>query len=90
VGIEPVDYAYYNPKTTGLDFNGFIEALKNAPDRSVFLLHVCAHNPTGVDPIQEQWKAIAEVIAAKKHYSFFDSTYQGFASGDLDKDAWVV
>lgn len=90
VGIEPVDYAYYDPKTIGLDFNGFIEALKNAPDRSVFLLHACAHNPTGIDPTQEQWKAIAEVIGAKKHYSFFDCAYQGFASGDLDKDAWAV
>jgi len=90
VGIEPVNYAYYDPKTIGLDFNGFIEALKNAPDRSVFLLHACAHNPTGIDPTHEQWKAIAEVIGAKKHYSFFDCAYQGFASGDLDKDAWAV
>lgn len=90
VGINPVDYAYYDPKTIGLDFQGLTEALKNAPDRSVFLLHACAHNPTGVDPTQEQWKAIAEVIAAKKHYSFFDCAYQGFASGDLDRDAWAV
>jgi len=90
VGITPVDYAYYDRMTIGLDFQGLIEALRNAPDRSVFLLHACAHNPTGVDPTQEQWKAIAEVIAAKKHYSFFDCAYQGFASGDLDKDAWAV
>jgi len=90
VGIEPVDYAYYDPKTIGLDLNGFIEALQNAPDRSAFLLHACAHNPTGVDPTQEQWKEIAKVIAAKKHFTFFDCAYQGFASGDLDKDAWAV
>lgn len=64
--------------------------LEGAPDRSVFLLHACAHNPTGVDPTEEQWKAIAEVIERKGHYSFFDCAYQGFASGDLDKDAWAV
>ncbi|KAF8969980.1 aspartate aminotransferase [Flammula alnicola] len=90
VGIEPVDYPYYDPKTIGLDFDGFINTLKTAPERSVFLLHACAHNPTGVDPTKEQWKAIAEVIGAKKHYTFFDCAYQGFASGDLDKDAWAV
>ncbi|KAF9532282.1 aspartate aminotransferase [Crepidotus variabilis] len=90
VGIEPVEYPYYDPKTIGLDFEGFINSLKSAPERSVFLIHACAHNPTGVDPTQEQWKAIAEVIKEKKHYSFFDSAYQGFASGDLDKDAWAV
>jgi aspartate/tyrosine/aromatic aminotransferase len=25
-------------------------------------LHACAHNPTGVDPTKDQWKAIADVI----------------------------
>ena len=33
---------------------------------------------------------IAQVILEKKHYAFFDCAYQGFASGDLDKDAWAV
>ncbi|KAF8078050.1 aspartate amino-transferase [Lyophyllum atratum] len=89
VGIEPVDYPYYDPKTIGLDYNGFIGALQNAPERSVFLLHACAHNPTGVDPTEEQWKAVAEVMLAKKHFAFFDCAYQGFASGDLDRDAWA-
>jgi len=90
VGIEPVDYPYYDPKTIGLDYEGLIKALKDAPDRSVFLLHACAHNPTGVDPTPEQWQAIAEAMAGKGHYAFFDCAYQGFASGDLDKDAWAV
>lgn len=26
----------------------------------------------------------------KGHYAFFDCAYQGFASGDLDRDAWAV
>lgn len=56
----------------------------------MFLLHACAHNPTGVDPTQEQWTAIADALVAKKHYAFLDCAYQGFASGDLDKDAWAV
>lgn len=90
VGIEPVEYPYYDPKTIGLDYDGFIGALREAPTRSVFLLHACAHNPTGVDPTQEQWEAIADVMLERKHYAFFDCAYQGFASGDLDKDAWAV
>ncbi|KIK08729.1 hypothetical protein K443DRAFT_672252 [Laccaria amethystina LaAM-08-1] len=90
VGIEPVEYPYYDPKTIGLDFEGFIDSLRAAPERSAFLLHACAHNPTGVDPTEEQWKVIAQVILEKKHYAFFDCAYQGFASGDLDKDAWAV
>ncbi|KIL69653.1 hypothetical protein M378DRAFT_184092 [Amanita muscaria Koide BX008] len=90
VGIEPVDYAYYDPETIGLDLKGFTNALSGAPPRSVFLLHACAHNPTGFDPTHEQWKTIANIMLEKKHFAFFDCAYQGFASGDLDNDAWAV
>jgi aspartate aminotransferase len=90
VGIEPIEYPYYDPKTIGLDYAGLMGTLQSAAPRSVFLLHACAHNPTGVDPTAEQWQAIAEVMLEKKHYAFFDCAYQGFASGDLDKDAWAV
>lgn len=67
-----------------------ISALQEAPEGSIILLHSCAHNPTGVDPTEEQWKKIAEVMAQKKQFPFFDSAYQGFASGDLVKDAWAI
>jgi Aminotransferase class I and II len=90
VGITPVDYPYYNPATIGLDYNGFLGVLHNAVPRSVFLLHACAHNPTGVDPTEKQWTAIANVMLEKGHYAFFDCAYQGFASGDLDRDAFAV
>ncbi|KAH7107528.1 aspartate aminotransferase [Auriculariales sp. MPI-PUGE-AT-0066] len=90
VGIEPVNYKYYDPRTVGLDFEGFLDALNSAPERSVFLLHACAHNPTGVDPTTEQWTAIADVMLQRGHYAFFDCAYQGFASGDLDRDAGAV
>lgn len=90
VGINPVTYPYYDPKTIGLDYAGFTKSLEDAPERSVFLLHSCAHNPTGVDPTQDQWKAICEIVIRKKHYAFFDTAYQGFASGDLDRDGWAV
>lgn len=56
----------------------------------MFLLHACAHNPTGVDPTQDQWREIARVMKEKNHFAFFDCAYQGFASGDLERDAWAV
>lgn len=40
--------------------------------------------------MQDQWKKIADVVAEKKLFPLFDSAYQGFASGDLDNDAWAV
>ena len=46
-GLEPVSYKYYDPATNGVDFKGFIEDVKKAENGSVFLIHACAHNPTG-------------------------------------------
>lgn len=67
-----------------------IEDLNQAPEDSIVILHVCAHNPTGVDPTEEQWKEIADVMERKKLFPFFDCAYQGFASGDLVKDSYSV
>lgn len=63
-----------------------LEDLRKATPGSIVLLHTCAHNPTGVDPTLEQWKAIAEVVKQNKLYPFFDTAYQGFVSGDLNTD----
>merc|ERR1712137_1430214 len=66
-----------------------MDALTNqAQPGSLVLLHACAHNPTGVDPTREQWQAIAQVMKEKQLIPLMDSAYQGYASGDLDKDAW--
>ena len=85
-----MNYKYWNEKTLGLDLEGLINDFKNAPDGTIVLLHTCAHNPTGVDPTHEEWDKIFEVVKAKKHFPIFDSAYQGFASGDVDKDAYAV
>lgn len=87
---KPRSYRYWDAKTRGIDFDGFIEDLKSAPENAVILLHACAHNPTGIDPTREQWVKIADVMEERKLFPFFDSAYQGFASGDLDGDAWAV
>lgn len=70
--------------------DGLIEDLKQAPENSVIVLQTCAHNPTGCDPTQEQWMQILAVFKSKKLVPFFDSAYQGFVSGDSDKDAFAV
>lgn len=53
-------------------------------------MHACAHNPTGVDPRPEQWKELSDLIKRKKLFPYFDMAYQGFASGDVDRDAFAV
>lgn len=89
-GLECIDYPYWKASTKSLDLEGMLNALKKAPKGSAVCLHACAHNPTGLDPTIEEWKQIAEVIKEVGLFPFFDCAYQGFASGDLDKDASAV
>jgi aspartate aminotransferase len=84
------EYPYYNNKTKSFDESAMIAFLETVDRGSVILLHACAHNPTGVDPSEEQWKNIASVMKKKGLIPFFDVAYQGFASGDIDIDAWAV
>ena len=89
-GIEVRQYRYFNKQTKGLDIEGMLADLDTAQPGSAVLLHVCAHNPTGVDPTPEQWQRIADVVKRRQLYPFFDSAYQGFTSGSLDKDAYGI
>ncbi|CAG0920891.1 unnamed protein product [Notodromas monacha] len=87
---EAKTYRYWDAQNRKLDLAGMLEDLRNAPENSVIILHAIAHNPTGVDPTEAEWKEIADVIEEKKLFPFLDCAYQGFASGDLDKDAFAV
>jgi aspartate aminotransferase len=89
-GLEVRGYRYFDKKTVGLDFEGLKADLLAAPERSIVLLHACAHNPTGIDPTQEQWAQISDIVKEKKLFPFFDMAYQGFASGSTSRDAFAV
>lgn len=89
-GVQTVSYPYWQASTKTLDMSGFLESIRNAPNGSIILLHACAHNPTGLDPTQRQWSDIIDAVASKDHIVLFDSAYQGFASGDLDRDAYAI
>ncbi|KAH7357335.1 pyridoxal phosphate-dependent transferase [Pyrenochaeta sp. MPI-SDFR-AT-0127] len=90
-GVETKLYPYWNATKRILDFSKMITTLESqAAAGDVILLHACAHNPTGVDPTKEQWERIADVCEDKGLFPFFDCAYQGFATGNLDEDAWAV
>ncbi|KAM7459387.1 hypothetical protein LguiA_036381 [Lonicera macranthoides] len=89
-GLSVKTYRYYDPATRGLNFQGLLEDLGSAPSGAIVLLHACAHNPTGVDPTLQQWAQIRQLMRSKGLLPFFDSAYQGFASGSLDGDAQPV
>lgn len=85
-----LEYRYWDAANRKIDLEGMLEDLRSFPEDSVVVLHSCAHNPTGMDPTEDQWKQIAAVMKEKKLFTYFDAAYQGFASGDLDRDAWAI
>lgn len=90
-GGEVLEYPYFDAQTNGFDFAGMVSCLEEKAEAGdVLLLHACAHNPTGADPSREEWIAIAELCIRRGFVPFFDLAYQGFASGDLEADAWAV
>jgi len=89
-GLQTASYRYWDNANRSLDFKGMLEDLQKAKNGSILLLHAAAHNPTGVDPTKAQWDEILKVCQEKNHICWFDSAYQGFASGDLEKDAYAI
>jgi len=89
-GFEAKTYTYWNENTLKIDFDGMMNDLGQAKPGHVVVLHACAHNPTGTDPTQEQWKRILDLCQKNSLIPILDSAYQGYASGDLDTDAFAV
>ncbi|EPT25025.1 aspartate aminotransferase [Toxoplasma gondii ME49] len=87
-GLEVATYPYWNPATKGVDFENMKKTLESAAPYSVLLLHACAHNPTGVDLNEAQWREIMDLCKRKRLVPMIDNAYQGYASGDLQRDSF--
>jgi aspartate/tyrosine/aromatic aminotransferase len=85
-GLKTATYPYFDRQHNSVDFAAMLAALHAAPAGDAVVLHGCCHNPTGVDLDRTQWRAIAEVVAARGLLPIVDFAYQGFADG-LDEDA---
>jgi aromatic-amino-acid transaminase len=86
IGLEVKPYDYYDADSKDLDFDAMLKSLEQVQEGDLVLFHGCCHNPTGIDPTLEQWKALAALSASKKVLPLFDFAYQGFATG-VEEDA---
>ena len=88
-GFTVRNYAYYDPKTRGLDFPGMKKSLEALPAGAIVVLHACCHNPTGVDLTEANWREVLAIVQRRGLIPFLDLAYQGFADG-LDRDAFAA
>ena len=86
VGLECVQYRYFDAETRGVDFDGMLADLEGLRAGDVVLLHGCCHNPTGANLTLEQFQQVIDVMNAKGAVPMVDIAYQGFGDG-LEEDA---
>jgi aspartate/tyrosine/aromatic aminotransferase len=86
VGLETQTYPYFDPATNEVQIGAMLDALGQAGQGDVVLLHGCCHNPTGAELTSEHWDAIANLAVARGFLPFVDFAYQGFGDG-LEEDA---
>lgn len=74
----------------GLDVHTFKNGdFSGIEPRSIVVLQPCCHNPTGIDPSENEWKGLLEELRNKRVLPLFDFAYQGFARG-IDEDAFAI
>jgi aromatic-amino-acid transaminase len=83
-GYEVLEYNYFDSKTRGVDFAGMVKSLESFPKRTLVVLHVCCHNPTGADLTKDQWLKVIEICRERDLIPFLDMAYQGFAQGIVE------
>jgi aromatic-amino-acid transaminase len=89
VGLEMVEYPYYERGQAVVRFEDMIATLSSGEPGDVALLHGCCHNPTGADLTEDQWREVVQTVVERGLIPFIDIAYQGFARG-LDEDAFGV
>ncbi|NLD67321.1 MAG: aspartate/tyrosine/aromatic aminotransferase [Limnobacter sp.] len=85
-GFVVNNYPYYDPVTHGVKTDEMLGTLESLPTGSIVVLHVCCHNPTGVDLPLEQWRRIVDIARSRRLVPFLDMAYQGFGDG-IEADA---
>ncbi|GLT08880.1 aromatic amino acid transaminase [Sulfitobacter porphyrae] len=86
LGMEVVNYRYFDDESRGVDFDGMIADLSKAHAGDVILLHGCCHNPTGANLNASEWDAVIKVLQETGATPMIDIAYQGFGDG-LAEDA---
>ncbi|MEE4346907.1 MAG: aromatic amino acid transaminase, partial [Paracoccaceae bacterium] len=89
LGMEVVEYRYFDAETRGVDFSGMMADLADVRAGDVVLLHGCCHNPTGANLNLTEWKAVVDLLLKTGGVPMIDIAYQGFGDG-LDEDALGV
>ena len=83
-------YPYLDESARSVDVPRMLAALHSAVPGDVIVLHGSCHNPSGVDPDQDTWAALGELIAERELIPLVDFAYQGFGHGIREDADWLA
>lgn len=84
--VSQFDYKVHHGE---LDLTPMLAAIEKMPEGSAIILQASCHNPTGIDPTDEQFKKISAAIKKKRMIAFFDLAYQGLGKG-VEEDVRAI
>ncbi|KAH3673504.1 hypothetical protein WICMUC_003610 [Wickerhamomyces mucosus] len=87
-GLKISQYSYI--KNNSLDLTNLLKDLNQIPLKSSILFHACCHNPTGLNPTRDEWLEILKIVSERELIPIVDLAYQGFESGNLQQDLYLV
>jgi aspartate aminotransferase len=88
-GLDLHLYSHYDEQSGKLMIDEMVEQLADLPEKTAVLFHGCCHNPTGLDPTQEEWKRLSKVCKDHGVLPVFDVAYHGLGQG-ISEDAFAV
>ena len=84
-GLEAKIYPYLADDKRSLDISAMMDTLeRDGKAGDAIVLHACCHNPTGIDPTEDQWRDLAELTAQRGMLPILDFAYQGFGDGPTE------
>ncbi|MCY4304031.1 MAG: aspartate/tyrosine/aromatic aminotransferase [Aestuariivita sp.] len=86
LGIEQIDYRYFDERSRGIDIQGMLDDISKARPGDVVLLHGCCHNPTGANLTSVEWDEVISMLQRTGATPMIDIAYQGFGEG-VEQDA---
>ncbi len=88
-GLAMHSYPYFDPAESALRYEAMMEALSARGPGDAVLFHACCHNPCGVSPSPDQWRAVAGLAAERGFTPVVDIAYMGFERG-LAEDCLAI
>lgn len=84
-GLETKTHPYLASDKRSLDISAMMDTLeREGKAGDAIVLHACCHNPTGIDPTEDQWQELAELTAQRGMLPILDFAYQGFGDGPTE------